>query len=129
VHRLHLNSSQRNFPREDWREFRLLNTQDFILLDGAEQLSLWQRKRFLYATRRAAGVLLTAHRAGILPTLYECRSSSQLLQNLISQIAPQPQHSEKFSEGFTKELFARHHGNLRDALREMYDVCAQESQR
>lgn len=120
VHRRQLNSTQRNFPRAEWREFSALGARDFILLDGAEQLSYWHRRRFLRSTRRATGVLLTSHRAGILPTLYECRSSSPLLQTLIAQLAPEQQ----FSAAFTDALFHRHDGNLREALRALYDQSA-----
>lgn len=120
IHRLQLNSSQRDFPRAVWREIYLLRERDFILLDGAEQLSFLKRKQFLHASRATLGVLLTTHRAGIFPTLYECRSSSQLLQTLILQLTPH----WNFDEEFAAKMFARHDGNLRDALREIYDLCA-----
>jgi hypothetical protein len=122
IHRLFLNSSQRDFSSATWRKINLLRERDFILLDGAEQLSFLQRNQFLRASRFAAGVLLTAHHAGIFPTLYECRSSIRLLKTLVFQLAPDGNENKNFVE----ELFARHNGNLRDALREMYDFRARE---
>ena len=123
VLRLRLDSQTRDFPRALWREkLPALGARDFILLDGAEQLSWVNRKRFLRAARPAAGVLLTAHRQGILPTLCECPSSSQLLHSLILQLAPDWNQNENFSVA----LFHRHDGNLRDALRELYDLRARE---
>ena len=117
VHRLKLCSAQRNFESEIWSRLETFQKQDFVLLDGAEQLSFWRWKCFLRLTRRTGGLLISSHRAGLLPTLWECRSSSQLLQSLLFQLAPESQNEMQ-----AQMLFEKHRGNLRDALRELYDI-------
>jgi hypothetical protein len=95
------------------------------LLDGAEQLS-WPRKRtLLRTTRHGGGLIVTTHRAGLLPTLYQCRTSPQLLGGLLEELEPQ----YATSEAELGALFRRHHGNVRNALRELYDQTASNGMR
>lgn len=95
-----------------------LNRGDLLLVDGAEQLnrfSWWLLRRRSLA---AGGLVVTSHRAGLLPTLYECRTTPELLATIVRDLADSP-------PGVAPEdLFARHEGNLRSALRELYDRCA-----
>ncbi len=118
----------RELPRicpADWNtSLGGLSAGDRVILDGAEQLSWWGWRCFLRRTRRAGGVLVTTHRAGRLPTLYECRTSVALLERLVGELAPS---SERPSGCSAEELFRRHQGNLREALRELYDVCSAAS--
>jgi len=118
THILKLDSSNRNFEREVWRRLPAFNSHDFILLDGAEQLAMWRWNRFLNLTKSAGGVLITSHRNYLLPTLWECRSSPQLLHALIIYL--DSTHDE--NEAPTEALFKKHRGNLRNALRELYDL-------
>lgn len=120
VRRLKLNDLQRNFDREIWRDLLpTLEARDFILLDGAEQLSFWRWKLFLQHTKTAGGILITSHRSGLLPTLFECRSSPQLLHSLIIYLDCKMQET---NEDQARALFEKHRGNMRDALRELYDL-------
>ena len=107
------------------RELSLsISTQHFILFDGAEQLSRWSWWRFLQSIRRAGGLLITSHRPGLLPTLIECRTSQELLAGIVADLLQEPaerQHAR------AAELFSKHRGNLRDALRELYDVWSERA--
>jgi hypothetical protein len=120
VRHLRLDAEHRRFSRGCLSRFAAtLDARDLVCLDGAEQLGWARWLTFRWRTRRAGGVLITSHRAGLLPTLIECTTSPELLDRIVSRLAPQ-------TEGVRtpKDLYARHHGNLRDALRELYDVCA-----
>jgi len=96
-----------------------LTPSAMLLLDGAEQLGRLAWRRVERRSRAAAGLLITSHCAGLLPTLHECASSPELLAGIVrvllgaesGTLSPTPE-----------ELFTRHRGNLRDALRAPYDV-------
>lgn len=117
VTRLRLDAEHRRFPRECLAA--TFDARDLVCLDGAEQLDWARWMLFRWRTRRAGGVLITSHRRGRLPTLIECTTSPELLDRIVNRLAPR-------AEGLRTPvgLFARHHGNLRDALRELYDVYA-----
>ena len=93
---------------------------DVLLLDGADHLNrmTWYRlKRRILRIKK--GLVITSHKPDMLPTLMRCSTSIPLLQNIVSQLAPeyaQPPQIEK--------LFTRHEGNIRNALRTLYDEAA-----
>jgi hypothetical protein len=96
--------------------------RDCLLLDGAEQLAAGAWRRVERRSRAAGGLVITSHRAGLLPTLLECQSTPMLLAELVHDLlAEVPGDQVHPSDG---ELFVRHDGNVRDALRELYDLWA-----
>jgi hypothetical protein len=122
VTHLRLDAKHRRFPRGCLSQLATtLDARDLICLDGAEQLDRVRWMMFRWRTRRAGGVLITSHRPGLLPTLIECTTSPALLEGIMSRLAPQ---AGGVRTPTPEDLFARHHGNLRDALRELYDVYA-----
>jgi hypothetical protein len=100
-------------------------TRDVVLLDGAEQLNRWEWKKFQRFTRLTGGLLITTHRAGRLPTLYECRTTPQLLASLVTELVRVPEWPVSQSPA---ELYWQHRGNLREAFRDLYDVFAEASE-
>jgi len=108
-------------PPDSWpvRAARL-GPRDIVCLDGAEQLSAIAWLGFRWRARRAAGLIVTSHARGRLPLLIECTTSSDLLERIVRRLSPEPAAGTPTAT----ELFDRHHGNLRDALRELYDVHA-----
>jgi hypothetical protein len=124
---MRLNSSQRNLSAEQWRELSSISGRDFILLDGAEQLNAFRWRRFLQHTQRAGGLVITSHNAGMLPTLHHCTTSPELLQELLTDLIRNESSknsgviSHLCREIDTGVLLARHRGNVRAALRELYD--------
>ena len=88
---------------------------DFVLCDGAEQLSFLDWRRLARRARRAGGLVITTHQAGRLPVLRRCDTSPELLHGLAASLG------QPLSTGECGELHARHHGNLRAALSELYD--------
>ena len=99
--------------RMDWARLRGLGAADVLLLDGAELLGrvAWLRVRL--RCRRAGGLIVTSHCAGLLPTLLECNTTPELLAGLVRELTG--------AEVETSEVFHRHGGNVRMAFWEMYD--------
>ena len=93
-----------------------------LVLDGAEQLGFFQWRRFKRQALRYAGLLITTHRPGRLPTLLRTDSSVQLLAMVVRELVP----DNSLSPLFLTALFRRHRGNLRDCLRELYDLWDSE---
>ena len=87
-----------------------------VLVDGADSLPAFRWLLLRRAARSAGGLVITSHRAEMLPVLFRCRTTPELLRELVEVLAPPAESIE--------ELFARHRGNLRNALRELYDICA-----
>jgi ABC-type cobalamin/Fe3+-siderophores transport system ATPase subunit len=110
VHLRRLDSEHRSLPRRP-----SIDGNDFVLCDGAEQLGAasWIRLR-LYAAR-AAGLVITTHRAGRLSTLHQCATSPAIVSDLVSSLG------SPLSIDEARALHQRHRGNVRDALRELYD--------
>ena len=116
--RLRLDDLQCGFPRGFLKGFfDQLTDRDFVLFDGAERLNRWEWLRFKKGTKRAGGLIVTAHRAGLLPTLKECRTTPEVLSEILEKLADTPA-----AERDVRLLYKRHKGNLREALREMYDI-------
>jgi len=119
---LRLDEQHRQFAPDFLRQFfARFGPSEIILLDGAEQMSWWQWRRFCARSRGGAGLVITSHRPGLLPTLHECRTSPELLREIITQLLGQeaaPGSDE------CQTLFERHHGDIRLALRELYDQFA-----
>lgn len=106
-------------PRLDRTEqdlIRSLGPEDVLLLDGAEQLGWLSWRAVRFRTRRAGGLVVTSHRPGLLPTLFECETSPELLGSIVGELSG--------GEVDAEELHRRHAGNVRDALRELYDQWA-----
>jgi len=91
---------------------------DFVLCDGVEQLSFLDWRRLARRAGRAGGLVVTTHRAGRLPVLRRCETSPALLQSLAASLG------EPLSTRECGELHARHRGNLRAALGQLYDRWA-----
>lgn len=92
-----------------------------LLLDGADRVGLFDWRRLLTAARPAGVLVITTHREGRLPTLHRCATSVALLGELAAELAPP---SELASVSFTG-LFSRQQGNVRTALRALYDRFAE----
>ena len=99
-----------------------LTLHDFILFDGAEQLPGLAWRRFLRDSQHAAGLVVTTHRSGLLPPLAHCRTNPQLLGEILGEMLDD---DAARWQGEVENLWVRHHGDLRQALRELYDAYAE----
>lgn len=122
LHWIRLSEDRRRLP-EGWSGDLAgrLAGDDFVLLDGAEQLRSRAWRRFVGQCRDAGGVLITCHRAGRLPMLHECRTDEDLLSDIAATLLGERDHPAMPDVGV---LFERHGGNVREALRELYDRWA-----
>ena len=109
-------------PRVRWRQLRQqlrdLSSRDFVLFDGADHLSPWTWRRVRHAARSAAGLVITSHRPGLLPTWLETATSPALLSQIVNQLLADTLFDPPAD---LPEVYERHAGNLRDALRDLYD--------
>lgn len=98
-----------------------LGPRDVLIIDGAEFLNrrAWQRIR--RGTESAGGLVLATHAPGLLPTLFETRPSVELLRELVVELLGDPKRAAALP---LTEVYARHRGNLREALWELYDWVA-----
>ncbi len=120
---LRLWEEQRLFPRGFLRPFLAgLTQRDLILFDEADQLPwpIWYY--FKRRSHAAGGLIITSHRSGRLPTLIQCTTSPALLGQVITELLGQslPDHQRQVAR-----LYRKHNGDVRQALRELYDVYAE----
>ena len=94
---------------------------DVILVDSAEVLTrlAWWRLRW---RTRGRGLVITAHRAGRLPTLRWCATDAGLLGELLAELVPTLPATQR--SALADELHNAHAGNVRAALRDCYDRWA-----
>jgi hypothetical protein len=90
--------------------------RDLLLVDGAEQLDPLSWWTLRLRAHTAAGLIVTSHHPGLLPTLHECRTTPEMLAEIVTDLEGRADREE------ITELFSRHHGDLRLALRELYDA-------
>lgn len=119
---LQLHGGQRRFkPAELHAACAGMGPQSVILLDGADHLSWLSWLAFRFRCRQAGGLLVTSHRSGLLPTLVDCTTSLNLLDALVRELIANRVDALPVA---LDDLFHRHRGNLRDAIRTLYDLFA-----
>ena len=100
---------------------REMEPRELLLLDGFDHLSRWARFVLLRRATRLGGLLATSHRTErALPTLVALAPSVGLLEDLARELG-----GEKAGRLDLGEMHRRHGGNLRTALRELYDVWSE----
>jgi hypothetical protein len=118
-----LHDGQRRLPLDVNRESQL-QPPTLLIVDGYEQLSRWSRfwlKRL--CRRRGLGLLATAHDSVGLPELYRTAADAELFQKIVEQLmAGQPC---PWNVADLTARLARHGGNLREALFDLYDLYEQ----
>jgi hypothetical protein len=118
--RLFLNDMTPTIPRSSLENLMAnLTERDIILFDGADLMGRLAWGRFERRASKAAGLVITAHRSGLLPTLIECRTTPGVLEEIVSELLDSPDHGLDLVG-----LFDRHEGDVRAALRELYDTFA-----
>lgn len=117
-----LHDCQRRLPEEF--DLTGLAAGTLVVVDGYEQLSLWSRLRLKSACRRRRlGLLATAHRDVGLPTLISTTTSVALAQEVVRELLADRNCSIEIEQIATR--FAKHQGNLREVLFDLYDLYEQ----
>lgn len=106
-------------PAEEESLLGDLDVRDLLLADGADQLGRLSWSRLRQRSHAAGGLLVTAHRSGLLPTLHRCITTPELLDGVVRELLAGEEPGVDL-----RALFSRHRGNLRTALRELYDLYA-----
>ncbi len=119
--RLSLREAHPRLSLEERRRLRDLGPTDVLLLDGAERLGWFAWRLVRFRSRRAAGLIVTTHEPGLLPTLVECRTTPELLGGIVGELLD---GSDGGDVPDAAELHARHGGDVREALFELYDRWA-----
>jgi len=118
-----LHDGQRRLPLDINRDSRLRPPM-VLIVDGYEQLSRW--RRFLLkrrCRRRGWGLLVTAHTPVGLPELYRTAATPDLAERIVGQLMKG--QASPFTAAELAERFARHDGNLRETLFDLYDLYEQ----
>ena len=92
-----------------------------IVVDGYEQLS-WPRRLWLkrLCRKSGAGLLVTAHRPAGLPELFHTRVSLATAQQVVCSLLPVVLHVIRLDD--VARCHAKHNGNLRETLFNLYDL-------
>ncbi len=101
------------------------NSRTQIVVDGYEQLS-WLRRTWLKrrCRRRQAGLLVTAHGDLGLPPLWQTGISMELARRVVARLLNE-HAADWLDDDQVQRLLARHGGNLREVLFQLYDLFEQ----
>jgi len=112
-------------PSPSWRELRdelaRATPDGVVIFDGADALSRLMWMRYRHRSRRAGGLIITTHRAGLLPTLVTTRTSPELVDVLLQHLLP---HASVAVHVDAHARLDVHHGNVREVWRDLYDRFA-----
>jgi len=115
-----LHDRQRRLPAK----FRAVaETSDplVVIVDGYEQLGRFHRFRLKRFCRRGGlGLLISAHKPAGLPELFHTSADLAMVQRLVARL--QAESATKVSAEEVAERFARHGGNVREILFDLYDL-------
>lgn len=90
-----------------------------VCIDGWERAGRLTAPTIRFIARcRRVRLLVTAHRWTGLPVVLRCGTSARLLAALVGQL---PDHGGRITAADITAAFARHGGNLRESLYELYD--------
>lgn len=115
------------FPRLTFAQWNAVlksaRGNSIIFFDGADLLPFWQRVLVKLVSRRAKGLVIAGHHPLGLPVLMDCQTTPALLDDLLHELAGPV--DEPLKQAGAK-LFRQHDGNIREVLRGLYLVCADQ---
>lgn len=120
---IELHDGQRRLPFSLRRA--AIPRSSLIIVDGYEQLSLWNRLRLAWFCRcRGCGLLVTAHRSVGLPTLYQTAVTPDIAKSIVERLMAGPPLPCSHEELAAR--LAHRQGNLRETLFDLYDLYEQK---
>ena len=94
-------------------------SEEFLLLDGAEELNIFSLSLLKRRSQNAAGLVLTAHKVNrLFPTLFECFTNLDLFLELLEDLLGT---NKQFSKHTLEQVYQKYQGNIRLAFLELYD--------
>jgi hypothetical protein len=116
----------RTLPKQRMQELTDgLGADELIAFDGADLLRRWEWQRLKWRSRNSGGLLVTTHTRPLLPILIRCRTSFPLFRSIVEEIlSARVEERDPPPPVDLREVYERHGGNVRDALRELYDLYA-----
>lgn len=115
---LHGGQRALDWPALAWQSW---TNETLVIIDGYEQLSLWQR--LLLRARcyqRGTGLLVTAHQPVQLPTIFTTQPTTELAQRIVQQLIPAG--DERITPGDVAAVFTEQQGNIRETLLQLFDL-------
>lgn len=111
---LKLSGGKRSLPLSFWVDSQ--KTNRIILVDSAENLPWWQFQILkLKCKLHSLGLVVTAHKEGLLPTLIQCRTSLDLLDELSESLLGHKAETQSLSL-----VYQLSQGNIRLAFMHLY---------
>ena len=115
-----LHDAQRRLPLDLDGQYRL-NPFDLLIVDGYEQLGRWNRFRLKRLCRRRGwGLLVAVHASVGIPKIYRVVATGELAAEIVDRLMAG--QSPPFDAAELAGCFARHRGNLRETLFDLYDL-------
>ena len=98
-----------------------LRAEALAAVDGVGQLPIWNRIRLKwYCRTHGVGLVVTSHRSAHLPDLYETAIDPARAWNVVQRL--QAGFPQRIEYADLVERLARHAGNLREALFDLFDL-------
>jgi hypothetical protein len=120
---IELHDAERRLP-VNLRQIPETDSPFMLIVDGYEQLGRLSRfhlKR--HCRRRGWGLIVTSHRPAGLPELFDTAVSPDLANHIVQELLKQSDYSISPQEIAAR--LARHEGNLRELLFDLYDSFEQ----
>ena len=95
-----------------------------LVIDGYEQLSLWQKSKLRrFCERKELGLLVTAHAAQRgLPVVVSTQADDEVAAAVLEQLLQHEPELLPLASRLAKDLLPKHDGNLREVLFALYDA-------
>lgn len=117
-----INNETSRLSKQQWRKLqRAAKLREVILFDGADILSRYSFTWLKWISRKAGGLIVTAHKTGFLPTVFECHPSKALFSKLVAELARDSKNGFDLDLG---AIYQHHNLNMREAFRALYDNYA-----
>ncbi len=116
-----LSAGQRTLPRDFLASLSTTAGRGVAAVDGIEQLSAWSRLRLTrFCKSQGAGLLVASHRSARLPVIYQTAIDVPRSWKVVERL--QDGFPPLVRLGDLVEHLAQRHGNLREALFDLYDI-------
>lgn len=99
--------------------FKGLLKREVVIIDDFDVMPAGFRLAVKILSGNFYGLILSVHTGGKLPSLLELKPDVNLFIMLTNKLA-----SDAYSEDVLKKIFFKNSGNIREAFRELYELCS-----